>query len=98
MTPTEPVYDGHVDDHSRAIDLHLELAADEEVEELERALLKARATELGEVRRRDIRLTAGYGDATTRDVLDDESRRARIRHDVLGKLLDALRAGRGTGA
>ena len=67
----------------RAIDLHLELVDDEELEELERALLKARATELGEVRRRDIRLTAGYGDATTRDVLDDESRRARIRHDVL---------------
>ena len=82
---------------TRAIDLHLELVDDEELEELERALLKARATELGEVRRRDIRLTAGYGDATTRDVLDDESRRARIRHDVLSKLLDAL-AGRSTGA
>ena len=98
MTPPEPDYDAPVDDHSRAIDLHLELTDDEELEELERALLKARATELGEVRRRDIRLTAGYGDATTRDVLDDESRRARIRHDVLGKLLDALRLGRGTGA
>ena len=79
-----------MDDTTRAIDLHLDLADDEELAELERALLKARATELGEVRRRDIRLTAGYGDATTRDVLDDESRRARIRHDVLSKLLDAL--------
>ncbi len=98
MTPPEPDYDAPVDDHSRAIDLHLELTDDEELEELERALLKARATELGEVRRRDIRLTAGYGDATTRDVLDDESRRARIRHDVLDKLLEALRLGRGTGA
>ncbi len=95
MTLPERVYDAHVDDRSRAIDLHLELADDEELDELERALLKARATELGEVRRRDIRLTAGYGDATTRDVLDDESRRARIRHDVLGKLLDALRSARG---
>jgi Mg2+ and Co2+ transporter CorA len=79
-----------VDDPTRAIDLHLELA-DDELEELERALLKARATELGEVRRRDIRLTAGYGDATTRDVLDDESRRAGVRHDALTKVLDALR-------
>lgn len=79
-----------MDDTSRAIDLHLELVGNEELEELERALLKARATELGDVRRRDIRLTAGYDDATTRDVLDDESRRARIRHDVLGKVLDAL--------
>jgi len=79
-----------VDDTTRAIDLHLELA-DDELEELERALLKARATELGEVRRRDIRLTAGYGDATTRDVLDDESRRAGVRRDALTKVLDALR-------
>ena len=84
-----------MDDTSRVIDLHLELADDDELEELERALLKARATELGEVRRRDIRLTAGYGDATTRDVLDDESRRARIRHDVLGKVIDAFHAARG---
>lgn len=76
------------------MDLHLELVDDEELAELERALLKARATELGEVRRRDIRLTAGYGDATTRDVLDDESRRAWIRHNVLDKLLDALQAAR----
>ena len=86
---------GSMDDSRRAIDLHLELVNDEELEELERALLKARATELGEVRRRDIRLTAGYGDATTRDVLDDESRRARTRHDVLDKLIDALHAARG---
>ena len=97
MTRRETVYDASVDDDDRTLDLHLKIADDEEFEELERALLKARATELGEVRRRDIRLTAGYGDATTRDVLDDESRRARIRYDVLGKLLDALRSGRGTG-
>lgn len=84
-----------MDDTTRAIDLHLELVDDEELAELERALLKARASELGEVRRRDIRLTAGYGDTTTRDVLDDESRRAKIRHDVLGKVLDALGATRG---
>jgi hypothetical protein len=89
------VYDTNVDDTTRALDLHLEFVDDEEVGELERALLKARATELGEVRRRDIRLTAGYGDATTRDVLDDESRRARIRHDALGKVIDALQTGRG---
>lgn len=89
------VYDTTVNDTTRTIDLRLELADDEELAELERALLKARATELGEVRRRDIRLTAGYGDATTRDVLDDDSRRARVRHGVLGKVLDALQAARG---
>jgi hypothetical protein len=83
-----------VDNGTRPIDIHLEVSRDDELDELERALLKARATELGEVRRRGIRLTAGYGDATTRDVLDDESRRAQIRHDVLGRLIDALRAAR----
>jgi hypothetical protein len=74
----------------RSVELRLELD-DEELEELERALLKARAAELTEVRRRQVRFTAGYGDATTREVLDDEGRRAQIRHDLLTKLLEALR-------
>jgi hypothetical protein len=78
------------DQPSRAIELRLELT-DDELGELERALLKARATELGEVRRRDVRLTAGYGDDTTREVLDDEGRRAQVRYDALSRLLDALR-------
>ena len=55
------------------------------------ALLKARAAELGEARRRHVRLTAGYGDATNRDVMDDEARRAETRHRLLGALLEALR-------
>jgi hypothetical protein len=77
---------------SRTIDLRLDIADDEELAELERALLKARATELGEVRRRNVRLSAGYGDATTREVLDDEGRRAQLRYEMLDRLLDALRA------
>jgi hypothetical protein len=63
---------------------------DEERAELERALLAARATELGAIRRRQVRLTAGYGDETTRDVLDDEGRRAQLRYDVLTKVIHAL--------
>lgn len=84
-------YDAQVDDTTRRIDLHLELDGDDELAELERALLKARATELTDVRRRNVRFSAGYGDATTRDVLEDEGRRAQVRHDALGKLVDALR-------
>jgi hypothetical protein len=61
-----------------AIDLHLELEGDDALDDLERALLRARATELSEVRRRNIRLTAGYGDATTRDVMDDEGTRPNV--------------------
>ena len=72
------------------LDLHIELDADVELEELRRALLKARAAELTEVRRRDVRLTAGYGDATNRAVMDDEARRAQTRYDVLSTLLEAL--------
>ena len=80
------------DPSPRAIDLAIEVTSDEELAELEVALLKARATELGEVRRRQVRFTAGYGDATTRDVLDDEGRRAQVRYDVLSRLLAAVRA------
>ena len=69
-------------------------ASDAELDALERALLKARAGELSEVRRRGIRLTAGYGDPANRDVMDDEARRAQLAHDALTTLLEALRAAR----
>ena len=64
--------------------------SDVEFDQLRRALLKARAAELTEVRRRDIRLTAGYGDATNREVMDDEARQAQTRYDALTRLLEAL--------
>ncbi len=79
---------------TRSLDLHLDIADDEELAELERALLRARAAELGAVRRRNVRLTAGYGDDTTREVLDDEGRRAQIRYEVLGRLLESFKGGR----
>ena len=77
---------------TRTIELRLDLT-DDELAELERVLLKARATELGEVRRRQIRLSAGYGDSTTRSVMDDEADRAQLRYDVLSKLIEAIRPG-----
>jgi hypothetical protein len=76
-------------------EIRLDIATDEELAELERALLKARATELGEVRRRNVRLVAGYGDDTTREVMDDEARRAQARYDVLTRLLEAIRGATG---
>jgi hypothetical protein len=78
-------------DQEHQIQLHLDLHSDEELDELERAILKARASELSEVRRRNVRLVAGYGDTTNREVMDDEGRRAQIRYDVLSRLLDELR-------
>jgi len=82
-----------VDETDRTLTLRL-VFAEAELGALEQALLKARAGELSEVRRRDVRLTAGYGDATNRDVMDDEARRAQQRCDVLSTLLEALRAAR----
>jgi len=63
---------------------------DAQLAQLKSALLRARATELGEVRRRHVRLTAGYGDDTNRAVMDDEGDRAQARHDALDALLTAL--------
>lgn len=79
---------------TQVLQIRLALVSAEELDALERALLKARASELGEVRRRDVRLTAGYGDSTNREVMDDESRRAQLRHDVLTSLLEALAVAR----
>jgi hypothetical protein len=81
------------DRQTTTFELRLEFT-DDEAAELERALLKARATELGEVRRRQIRLSAGYGDTTTRGTMDTEADRAQLRYDALTKLIEALQAGR----
>jgi hypothetical protein len=76
-------------------DHELRVALDDDaLEALEAALLRARAAELGEVRRRNVRLTTGYGDPTTREVMDDESQRAQARYDALTAVLEALRAAR----
>ena len=76
---------------SRDLDLHLTLESPEELDELEKAILKARATELGEVRRQNLRFTAGYGDATSRDVMGEVGRLAQLRYDLLTRLLEELR-------
>ena len=85
-----------MDRSDAGLELHLALTSEAEVDALERALLRARASELSEVRRRDIRLTAGYGDPTNRDVMDDEARAAQHRFDALSRVLEALRAARGS--
>jgi hypothetical protein len=85
-------YRSPMPDDPRPLTLHLAALDGETLDELERALLKARATELGEVRRRQARLITGYGDPTTREVMDDEGRRAQRRYDALTSVIDALRA------
>ncbi len=71
------------------ITLHLSPAVD--LDALEQALLRARSAELSEFRRRQVRLTAGYGDDTAREAMDDEAARARRRYDALSAVLEALR-------
>jgi hypothetical protein len=81
-------------DQPHELELRLTVDSDEALDELERALLKARATELAEVRRQDLRHTAGYGDATTRDAMGEAGRLARLRYDLLTRLIEAIRGER----
>lgn len=69
----------------------VQLESDEERDALEQALLRARATELSEVRRHQTRLVAGYGDATTRQAMTGEAGRADLRRRMLDRVLRALR-------
>lgn len=85
-------------DDTGRIDLHLELSlTPDQSAQLRPALLRARSAELGEIRRRHVRLTAGYGDDTNRRVMADEGDRAQARHDALDALLDAVERARPTG-
>jgi hypothetical protein len=86
-------------DDERRSDLHLEVRlTPEQLAQLRPALLRARSTELGEVRRRHVRLTAGYGDDTNRQVMDDEGDRAQARHEALDALIDAVERARSEAA
>jgi ubiquinone/menaquinone biosynthesis C-methylase UbiE len=78
-------------DAPREVALRLTVDSDAALDELERVLLKARATELAEVRRQDLRHTAGYGDATSRDVMGETGRTARLRYELLTRLIEAIR-------
>jgi len=78
--------------------IQVEIAADgDDLDALEQAILRARASELGEVRRLEVRLGAGYGDAGTRTSMAAEEGRARRRWTMLDRLLEALRSSTTTG-
>src|SRR5262245_44252934 len=88
---SESAYGGPVDDQDRELTVRVRVDSDDERAALEQALLRARATELAEVRRNQVRLSAGYGDATTRDSMTGEAARAQLRWMMLDRLLAALR-------
>jgi hypothetical protein len=82
MTPDDP----------RTIVLTVPIDSTDDTAALEQALLRARATELAEVRRNQVRLGAGYGDATTRESMTGEEARAQRRWRMLDRLLAAVRS------
>ena len=82
---------GMADDESTHRTLRVRIDSEEERAALEQALLRARASELAEVRRNQVRVSAGYGDATTRDSMTGEASRAQLRWTMLDRLLEALR-------
>ena len=81
------------DDQSNELNLRFRIDSPDELEALEQAVLRARATELAEVRRNQVRLGAGYGDTATRDSMTSEAGRAALRHAMLDRLLAAIRGG-----
>lgn len=91
VAPQTP-YRGHMaSDDGTELTLRVRAESDEERAALEQALLRARASELAEVRRNQVRVSAGYGDATTRDAMTGEAGRAQVRWTMLDRLLAALR-------
>ena len=79
------------DDERSDLTLRVQVDSADERAALEQALLRARATELAEVRRNQVRVSAGYGDPTTRDAMTGEAARAQLRWTMLDRLLAALR-------
>ena len=78
----------------RQVDLAFEIDDEDDLRVLRGALLAARASELGEMQRRDLRLFAGYGTDSARDGMTDEITRARRRLELLDRLIAALDAAR----
>jgi hypothetical protein len=80
--------DGEAD---RQLRLDVSIESDDDLAALEGALLAARAAELTKVRRRDDRLSFGYGSESARDSMSDEIDQARRRMAMLDRLLEALK-------
>jgi hypothetical protein len=70
------------------LDLELD---DDEARILRGALLNARATELADLQRRDLRLSLGYGTDSGRGGMSAEVDHHRGRIEVLDRLLAALK-------
>ena len=79
---------------AREVQLTIRIDSDEELSALEGALLAARAAELSKVRRRDNRLSMGYGSETARESMTEEIGQAQQRWTMLDRLLGSLKRAR----
>jgi hypothetical protein len=75
---------------TRVLRLQLDIDSDDELSALHGALLAARASELAEARRRGDRLSFGYGSESARDGMSAEVAHARLRQEMIDRLIAAL--------
>ena len=76
----------------RVLRLEVPIRSTEELAALEGALIAARAAELSQIRRRGVRHAMGYGSDSARETMTDEVDQAERRHEMLNRLLKALKA------
>jgi hypothetical protein len=77
-------------DPPRVLRLEVALDTDEDVAALRSALLAARASELAEVRRRNDRLSWGYGSDSAREGMTQEIDARERRWRMVDRLLEAV--------
>jgi hypothetical protein len=80
---------------ARTLRIELAVESDEELADLRAALVAARATQVGEMRRRDARRGFGYGTASQQESMSAEAAQARRRADLLDRLEAAIRVAAG---
>jgi hypothetical protein len=76
----------------RVLRLEIPIESEEELAALEGALIAARATQLSQIRRRGMRHALGYGTDSARETMTDEVDQAERRHQMLDRVVSALRA------
>lgn len=76
----------------RFLNVLVETEDHDEREALKRFLLRGIASERSEANRLNLRVSLGYGDATTRDSMDTEEGAARLRLRMGQRLADAVAA------
>jgi hypothetical protein len=82
----------------RVLRLEIPIDGEEELAALEGALLAARADELSQMRRRGARHALGYGSDAARETMSDEVDQAERRHEMLDRLIAALKSSRSAGS